>query len=227
MAGIEISNGVANAGGLPAIFAGSSAPTLSAYSLWLDTTSNTMYYYNGSTWVAIGSAPAIPILEQVLTAGNIANTNAVWKDFGSGTNTTVGGGIISVDYSGSTFLRLIAPTSFTPGIINFAGSGATCNILCPPKPATMTIEAQSGWIYAQEAGKATLASGVATINALGTLTSTSVVIVSCATASGTLGVTYASAINTGTNTVGIRSLKTNATVEISDNSTVFYTIIYA
>lgn len=227
MAGIEINNGVANAGGLPAIFAGPSAPTLPAYSLWLETTSNTMHYYNGSAWVAIGSLPAIPILEEVLEAGNIATTDAVWKSISNGTNVTVSGSNISLDYSGNTFLRLIAPTNFTPGIINFAGSGATCNILCPPKTATMIIEAQSGWIYAQEAGKATLSAGSATINALGTLTASSVVIVSCATASGTLGVTYASTVNTGTNTVGIRSLKTNATVETSDNSSVFYTIIYA
>jgi hypothetical protein len=227
MPGIEINNAVANAGGLPAIFAGPSAPTLPAYSLWLETTSNTMHYYNGSAWVAIGSLPAIPILEEVLEAGNIATTDAVWKSISNGTNVTVSGNNISLDYSGNTFLRLIAPTNFTPGIINFAGSGSTCNILCSPKPATMNIEAQNGWIYAQEAGKATLSAGSVTINPLGTLTATSVVIVSCATASGTLGVTYASTVNTGSNTVGIRSLKTNATIETSDNSSVFYTIIYA
>lgn len=71
MSEIKVSSEVQNSGGMPAMAAGSSFPaSLPPYGLFLNTSDNTIYYWNGASWVATGAAGSVPPIKNVLAVGN-------------------------------------------------------------------------------------------------------------------------------------------------------------
>lgn len=69
--GINVINGVRNAGNMPAISAGPTTPTTATvYQLFVSTFDNVLYYWNGTGWQPLGGGGHVPPLTDVLTAGN-------------------------------------------------------------------------------------------------------------------------------------------------------------
>ena len=239
MAGIEIKNGVANAGGLPAIFAGPSAPTLPAYSLWLETTTNTMFYFNGGAWVAIGSSPATPNLEEVLGSGNTTTLNAVFNGGGVYAGafpliansqqsfvTEYYNGMQMIDGSGTArgFTFYANSSVLNRPYLLFGKNSFSLSLIPPDISANWQqnfVEA-NGNIYPGLTGTVTLSSGLGTISYSG-ITAKSTITFSTKTGIGTLGVTYQGSISPGSG-VQVTALKTNNTTETSDNSILYYQI---
>jgi hypothetical protein len=239
MAGIEINNGVANAGSLPAVFAGSTAPTLPSYSLWLDTSTNILSYFDGSSWVAVGAVAPTPNLDEVLIAGNTTTQNAI---FGSGgvyagafpLSSNTEQSLMTKSYNGQQMTDNVGKTR---GFYFYANSSFSNRpvllflkdpyafVLVPPditSDQSQSLVEASGDIYPGLMGTTTLVSGVVSI-VDPNITANSTVTFAIKTAAGTLGVGYKGVITPGVG-VAVTSLKTNTTTETSDNSVLYYQI---
>lgn len=241
MPGIDINNSVINAGSLPAVFAGPTAPTLPSYSLWLDTSTNTLNYFDGSSWVAVGAVAPTPDLDQVLIAGNTTTQNAI---FGSGgvyagafplSNNTEQS-LMTKSYNGQQMTDNIGKTRgfyfysnssyLNRPVLLFSNEGYGL-VLMPPEITsnqTQYLVEASGDIYPGQTGVSTLISGVTSIGDP-YITANSTVTFAIKTAAGTLGVAYKGVITPGVG-VAVTSLKTNTTTETSDNSTLYYQILH-
>lgn len=244
MAGIDINNGVVNAGGMPSIFAGTTAPNVAAYSMWLDTSTSNLYYWDGSTWVGISASPTVPPINTVLLAGNTASTDAIF----SGTSGVYAGVyLISANTQQSIFTKYFNGQQISDGsgisrlfcfyqnssIVNrpfllfgssVSGSSKQMFIIPPDitKDITQNLVEADGNIYPGQHGTVTLVAGVGQITDT-SITATSTITFSTKSGSGTLGVTYQGVISVGIGVV-VTSLKTNNTTETSDNSNLFYQI---
>lgn len=244
MAGIDINNGVVNAGGMPSIFAGLTPPSVGAYSIWLDTSTNSLNYWNGGGWTAIGSISAIPNLEEVLEAGNTAVTDAIFNG-SSGvyagdyplipnsqqsffTKTYNGQQIADGSGKSRAFAFVQNPSVSNRPLLYFSSnvSGVSRQMLIIPPDITSNVSQNlveaDGNIYPGQHGTVTLVAGIGQIIDT-SITSSSTITFATKSGSGTLGVTYQGVITAGVGVV-VTSLKTNNTTELSDLSTLYYQI---
>lgn len=240
--GIVFSNFIRNAGNMPKIQATTDYTTITGQqnSIALDTSSNTLYYWdpNSPEWIGL-TGGGTPNLQNVLNTGNTAfgvgiditgqniviNTASLLvRDTTLGAIVVNAAGILFGDYDLTANRYVLEMVSNNPvqSITNSVGGtmelspGANTGIIAVNYPKT------SGNIYCIELVEATLINGVATFNPGGE--SNLILGVGVKVSSGTMGVTYQWSGIGGSGAITITSLKTSGGIETSDNSTLYVTI---
>jgi len=241
--GIVFNNAIRNGGQMPKIQATTDINTIVGQnnSLALDTSVNTLYYWDPTalSWVTVVGPGSSGDLQSVLSIGYQAsspieitgqNITVNEASFFARDNTLSraivanADGIIFGNYDltdqyyvlAMVFGNLVQSiTNSVGGVINLQPNGNAGTI-------AVTYPKVSGNLYCIDIFEVTLINGVVTFSPGGE--NNLILGVGIKTATGTLGVNYKWAGTGGNTTVSITSLKTNATTETSDQSTLYVTI---
>lgn len=227
MSGIVVNKEIINGGNIPFISSGRSNPAAlsrpfvdNELYFWTDNQSWWGYSLDNGGWVLLsGGGGATPTLQQVLAAGNNTDISA---EFDTGTNITI------IQPTGLTVAESAISTEITTqGLkIKWASTGNTVYQLLNYPTFTSCfqyITPKQGYTLIGQTGKAALINGTVIVNTYIDLDVFSTYVFGLAKQNGTLGVQYLGEY-LSIHSFRITSIKTNGTVETSDQSDVYFTI---